>query len=439
MSLRLLPGLAVMVLAVAVFSAYTVVQLRGLMRLQSDIIDRNRSDSLLLLRIQNDLNAIGTAMRDMVESTEPYPVSAWRSQFSRLRVDLEDALGREAQVAPAGRNAEQARYLSSSNAQFWDALDNVFTLAETSESDARVRLRFSVQARHEALTSIVARLLVQNHDQEQVAAAQVQQIYGGVERNVYLFLSAMLLVIGLTSLHLVRYNRRVFSDVKQLSDRRSELAQQLISAQENTLRSLSRELHDEFGQTLTAVGMVLQRAQRGLGAAHAGLAGELRDVHDAVQDMLENMRRLSHSLHPVILDGMGLEGALEAYIPRYESRTGIAVRFVRPPQTPALPRDTATHVYRVFQEALNNAARHSGATLVEVRLTRDGARVILEIEDDGAGFRAPERPGLGMISMRERAEILRGSVEFREGSRGGALVRLTVPVEQEIPSARAIV
>ncbi len=97
-SLRLLPGLLVTVAAVAVFSLYTIAQLRGLTRLQNEIIDRNRTDSLLLLRIQNNLNALGTAMRDMVDSSEPYPLTAWRSQFQRIRADLEDAVVREASV-----------------------------------------------------------------------------------------------------------------------------------------------------------------------------------------------------------------------------------------------------------------------------------------------------------------------------------------------------
>jgi signal transduction histidine kinase len=434
-SLRLLPGLAVTVLAVALFSGYTVLQLRSLTRLQTEIIDRNRTDSLLLLRIQNNLNALGTAMRDMVDSSEPYPLSAWRSQFARIRGDLEDAIAREGEVAPASRTSDQSRYLAAAMDQFWDALDRIFVLAATNETEAKARIRLSLQPRHEALTSAVARLLVQNHDREQAAAAETQQIYARVERNVYIFLFATLAVIGITSVHLLRYNRRVFDQVSSLSERRSELAQQLISAQDSTLRSLSRELHDEFGQTLTAVGMALERVYRSVDPARQALRRELHDVHEAVQSMLDKMRSLSHSLHPVILNELGLEGALETYIPTFESRTGIAVRFVRSGQTRAVDRETATHVYRVFQEALNNAARHSGATCIEVRLALSASSAVLEVEDDGAGFRERTGLGMGMVSMRERAEILNGAIEFLEGSRGGALIRLTVPLEPEVAHA----
>ncbi len=108
----------------------------------------------------------------------------------------------------------------------------------------------------------MARLLVQNNEIEQQAGARIRGVYAGVERNVYLFVAAMLVLILLTSLYLVHYNRRLFQEVATLSARRSELAQQLIAMQENTFRSISRDLHDDFGQILTAVGTMLQRAGR---------------------------------------------------------------------------------------------------------------------------------------------------------------------------------
>ena len=130
---RLLAGLAITLSALALYSGYTIVQLRGLERLQGGIIDRNRADSLLLLRIQNNLNSLGLAMRDMLDGSEPYPLTAWRGQFRRIRTDLEDALTREARSSPLDRDAEQRKYLSDSFGQFWDALDRIFALAESGQ------------------------------------------------------------------------------------------------------------------------------------------------------------------------------------------------------------------------------------------------------------------------------------------------------------------
>src|SRR6202521_3339066 len=111
---RLLAGLAVILSATAVYSGYAIAQLHGLEQLQTRIIDRNRADSLLLLRIQNNLNSLGLAMRDMLDGSEPYPLTAWQGQFRRIRTDLEDAIAREARSSPLGRDAEQRKYLTAS-------------------------------------------------------------------------------------------------------------------------------------------------------------------------------------------------------------------------------------------------------------------------------------------------------------------------------------
>src|SRR3954471_11243986 len=128
-TLRLLAGLLITLSAVALYSGYTVKQLHDLEQLQGGIIDRNRADSLLLLRIQNNLNSLGLAMRDMLEGSEPYPLTAWQGQFRRVRTDLEDAIARESQFSPLDRDAEQRKYLTDSLSQFWDALDRIFALA----------------------------------------------------------------------------------------------------------------------------------------------------------------------------------------------------------------------------------------------------------------------------------------------------------------------
>jgi signal transduction histidine kinase len=435
LSIRLLAGVLFSLATLALYAGYTATQLRVLRRLQTEIIDRNRRDSLLLVRVQNDLNTLGLAMRDMLDARDGYPLTAWRSQFRRIRVDLEDAVARESAVAPDGRTADQARYLASSMAQFWDALDRIFDLAARDEPEARAQVRLSLQARQAALSTAVSRLLVQNNESEEQAAVRTQAIHAQVERNLYVFLGAMLLLLAAVSAYLVRYNRRVFDRVTALSARRSELAQQLISMQESTFRSISRELHDDFGQILTAVGAMLQRAGRM--TQGQALHQELREIHEVVQSALEKVRALSQALHPVMLEEVGFESALDTYIPVFERRTGIAVRCSKSGEACEIPRETSIHLYRVLQEALNNVARHSGSKEAEVRLTRGPDGVTLEVEDRGSGFRDTGRAGLGLISMRERAELAGGSIEFRRGATGGALVRISIPMTAEEPRSHA--
>lgn len=435
LSIRLAAGLLIGLTALGVYSGYTIWQLKKLRRLQTEVIDRNRRDSLLLVRIQNNLNILSLGMRDMLDAKDGYPLTAWRSQFGRVRTDLEDAIQRESQVAPTSRRPEQAQYLQGSMKQLWDALDRMFERAERDEAAARTEVRVSLQARQAALSTAVSRLLVQNHDSDEQALAQTQQIHREVERNLYIFLVAIIVPLAVASIYLVSYNRRVFEQVSQLSELRSELAQQLISMQENTFRSISRELHDEFGQILTAVGTMLQRSGRLLTANPEAAREELREVHMVVQSTLEKVRALSQALHPVILEEAGFDAAVDAYLPVFERRTGVAVMCRREGREWTVDKERSIHLYRVLQEALNNVARHAGVKQAEVRLMMDGEWLVLEVEDSGVGFGEGRRDGLGLVSMRERAEIAGGRIEFLRGPMGGALVRFRVPATKGVVHA----
>lgn len=429
---RLLAGLLVTLLAVGVYSGYTIMQLRSLRRLQAGTIDRNRLDSLLLLRIQNSLNSLALAMRDMLDTdvsdAERYPLTAWQPQFRRIRADLEDALSREAKVATAERDPGQRRYLADSLRQFWDSLDRVFGIAAGGKADeARIQIRNSLQARQAALGADVARLLVANNESEQSAALRTQELYNGVERNVYVFLAAMLVVIVITSLYLVRYVGRLFGQVADLSQQHRELAQQLITSQESTFRSISRELHDEFGQILTAIGAILHRADRRAARDSIAPTEDLREVRGIVQSTLEKVRSLSQALHPSVLDEAGLESALAAYLTGFEQRTGVSVAYEKTGPERQLDKEVAIHLYRVVQEALNNVVRHSKSTRAAVRLHFDVSALVVEVEDEGVGYAKKASHGLGLVSMRERTDLIHGTIEFLQGKAGGALVRTTAP------------
>jgi signal transduction histidine kinase len=425
----LLLGLIITLAAVTAYSLYVTRQMNGLRELQRDLVDRNRRDSLQLLRIQNDLNQLGLTLRDMLDSDEPYPLTAWSAQFARIRADLDSALRREEEVAVARRTPEQRRYLGASVSQFWDASDRMFALARNGqEAEARAQIRLSLQARQAALSTAVARLLVENNENEELAAERVQDIYDRVQRQAYWFLAATLVAILFTSLYLIRSNRRLFAQLASLSTQRSELAQKLIAARESTLHHISRELHDELGQILTAMGAMLGRAGK-----HAPegspLGAELREVQQLAQSTLNNVRSLSQALHPAILDEAGLESALEWYIPTLEKQVGMAISYERSGSGPPVNGATGIHVYRVLQEALNNVVRHSGATRAWVRLKTEPRRLELDVEDHGKGLGAEPQRGLGLVAMRERADLLGGTIEFDRPVEGGTIVRLRVPLE----------
>jgi signal transduction histidine kinase len=435
-------GLIITLLAVVGYSWYVTGRIASLRQLQNNLIDRNRKDSLQLLRIQNELNSIGMSMRDMLdvdslETGQHYRLTAWRPQFQRMREDLDDAFRREQQFSPAGRTADQQRYLQSSFSQFWDAIDRIFSLAQGGqEKEAREQIRLSLQTRLAAISNSVARLLVQNNESEERAAAQVTEIYNHVQRQAYIFLIGTLIAIVLTSLYLIRSNRLLFNQLAALSAQRSELAQTLISAQESTLRYISRELHDEFGQILTAMGAMLGRA-RNLAPDGSQLRADLIEVREVTQSALDKVRSLSQALHPVMLDEAGLEQTIEWYLPVMERQSGIGISYEKSGTPFPVSGNSAVHIYRILQEALNNVARHSGAKKAWVRLLFASERLELEIEDRGSGFSAARtKRGLGLVAMRERAELLGGTLSFEVPVGGGTILRLRVPKEAVLREAQ---
>ncbi|HZW94050.1 MAG TPA: histidine kinase [Candidatus Eremiobacteraceae bacterium] len=431
-TLGLLLGLIITLAAVVLYSAYITWQIAGLRRLQSELIDRNRKDSLQLLRIQNDLNLLAVAMRDMIDNDEPYPLTAWSAQFQRIHTDLDDAMRLESGFAPTSRTSEQSASLSTSLSQFWDAVDRVFVLArEGKEKDAREQIQISLQARQAALSTAVARLLVQNSENEEQAAQRVVQIYDRVQRQVYVFLAATLIAILLTGFSMIRWNRRLFARMAELSERRSELAQKLIATQESTLRYISRELHDEFGQILTAMGSMLGRAGTQL-PENSPLRNDLQEVRQIAQDTLDRVRSLSQALHPVMLDEAGLEATVDWYIPNVERQTGIAISYEKQGIPFNVSGSAAVQIYRVLQEALNNVARHSGAKQAWVRLRFLPSTLELDVEDHGSGYGSgfgtrPAKQGIGLVAMRERSELMGGRIVFSTPAAGGTLLQLVVP------------
>jgi len=421
--------LVITLATVVTYSWYISGQISGLRRLQTDLTDRNRRDSLQLLRIQNDLNQLALAMRDMLDASEPYPLTAWSAQFDRIRLDLDDALKQQGEVALARQTPEQREYLATSLSQFWNAVERIFELARSgNEAEARTQIQLSLQARQAALSTAVARLLVQNNEAEEQTAQQVQEIYQRVQRRGYWFLAATLAAIVATSLYLIRSNRQLFARLGSLSDERRELAQTLIETRESTLREISRELHDEFGQILTAIGSMLGRAGK-----HApegsSLRSDLREIGEVAQTALDNVRGLSQTLHPSILEELGLVSTIDWYLSTVEKQLGIRVTLDTRGTPSQVDSTKAIHVYRVLQEALSNVARHSGTNEAAVRLGFGTDRLEMEIEDGGKGIGpGTTRRGLGLVAMRERAAIVGGTLDFLTPSQGGTLVRFSMPL-----------
>lgn len=199
-----------------------------------------------------------------------------------------------------------------------------------------------------------------------------------------------------------------------------------LRAQEAERQRIAAELHDQVGQSLTAVLLGLRQASR---AAPPEVAAELDQVRETVRTSLEEVRRISQHLRPGVLADLGLLGALSALASDLTARTGIVVHRNLAQGLPPLPPETELVAYRVAQEAMTNVVRHAHADTVELGLTRSGRMLILRVADDGVG--APgTTEGSGVQGMRERAQIVRGRLDIRTREEGGTEVLLEIPIPQ---------
>lgn len=237
-------------------------------------------------------------------------------------------------------------------------------------------------------------------------------------------------------------NARLLERLTLQSEQLRKLSWKLIEVQEETLRRVARDLHDEFGQILTAIGVMLNRAgQKGL-APDSPFVEEVVRVKKIVEETLQSVRDSSQMFRPAILDDFGLEQTLAWFIEQFSQQTGVRVHFERQLLDGFFPGEDAVHLYRIVQEALNNVARHSKAREAWVTLKESHAALDLEIRDEGAGFRLDGEmnraagEGIGLMGMRERAEHLHGTLTITSAPHRGTIVRVRIPLKR--PAAERV-
>ncbi len=223
--------------------------------------------------------------------------------------------------------------------------------------------------------------------------------------------------------------------VEKMRSERKYLSQ-IIDAQENERRRISRELHDEIGQALYAIKLNLEMIDKNLPQRTPLLQGRLVETKSLSNQTLSAMRQLSLDLRPTMLDDLGLIPTLRWYIQNFSNRLNICSNFETMGLEEKLPPQIETAVYRIIQEALNNIAKHAQANRVEVSLVQRDSRILASIQDDGRGFElekilhpeAPER-GFGIIGIQERVSLLGGQINIRSRPGFGTSIHIEIPYE----------
>ncbi|AYL34599.1 HAMP domain-containing sensor histidine kinase [Streptomyces fungicidicus] len=218
------------------------------------------------------------------------------------------------------------------------------------------------------------------------------------------------------------------SMLERLEGERAASSARAILAQEAERRRIAQELHDEVGQSMTAVLLALKRASD---EASQPLRGELQQAQEITRESLDEVRRLVRRLRPGVLDDLGLVSAVTSLATEFATHTGLRVRRRFDSDLPSLDHETELVIYRVAQESLTNAARHAEARSVEVSLRGADGCVVLEVGDDGRGIGAA-REGAGLRGMRERALLIGAGLDITSpdstsATPAGTRVRLTVP------------
>ncbi len=214
------------------------------------------------------------------------------------------------------------------------------------------------------------------------------------------------------------------------------LADQILQVQEQERGRISRELHDDLGQSLLVVKLIMAKAYRTLSQESSAVTEDLETALEHLNVLIDKVRRISHNLSPAILEDLGLEVALDSLFKDFADNEGLKFSVHMEKVSSFLPKNVQLAVYRIFQEALANISKHAGSTEVKVEIGRVNDRVRFQIGDNGRGFDLaaskaanPGDRGLGLASMEERVHLLDGVMEIRSAKGQGTHLSFVLPLE----------
>jgi signal transduction histidine kinase len=279
---------------------------------------------------------------------------------------------------------------------------------------------------HEEVVDVVAQLVRLSHARAHAAKERIDALSSSQLRKHGVLLGVSIVLAMACAAIILRTSSRMYRKMTEQSEELSKISWQLLESQETVARKLSHELHDELGQTLTALKTNL--------AVHADAPcvnpGWLQDCSVLLKDSIRSAHEISQLLRPTILDDFGLDSALNWLCERFGDRTGIevdcAVGISR-----RLSVETETQLFRIAQEALTNVARHSAASNVSIELREETNRVRLLIKDNGRGLPPPaqiRKGALGLTGMRARARSCGGEVKIESGPGQGVCIEVWVPL-----------
>lgn len=375
--------------------------------------------------------------REAVSRARPAAVAT----FDRIDAEL-------ASYVPVLDMSEQARIdqLRQAMAALRARLLDVIADSNRSALDTYEVLRSRVVPQRQAVIDISDEVQELNRAAFVSQQVDLARIYRTTQRQMLiqlgLSLAASLAIALFATLYAGRLEarlRRQREREEQHADDLQKLSAKLIAAQEEERRGIARELHDELGQVLSAIKVEIALARRALSGAPESDA--LVDAETMADTALATVRDLSRLLHPSVLDDLGLPAAVDSYLRGFGARYNLRVELLADRMDERLQPEVEVTAYRIIQEALTNVSRHARAQSCRVYLQRLAATILITIEDDGIGFdpdavtRPDLRTGLGLLGIRERASLLRGTLRLESARGGGTRITVELPAATPAPPA----
>ena len=393
---------------------------------------RYRDVETRLRRVRSGLHLSGILARDyLLDTTTPAP--DYRSRLMAYHVESEQLI---ADLEPLLRETDPGQYreLRRQLDEYWRAYAPLFD--GSTAIDRYGFLRREIVPRRDAVLQISAEIEAINnttlHAQQQAAAERQRELHqyltGTLGASLTLGLAvAIIAVIRIRVLE--GRTEEQYGRTQQAEEELRRLSNQLVRMQEEERKNLSRELHDEVGQMLTALRMEIGRAERAQAVGSPAFGQTMAESKALVDRMMRMVRDLAMGLRPSMLDDLGLEPALSWQAREFSRRYNVPVDLTVEGDLERLPDPQRTCVYRVVQEALTNCAKHSAATEIQVKVVRGRARLDVSVRDNGVGMASTtQHRGLGLTGIKERVKDINGaaSIETRPG--GGTIVNITLPV-----------
>ncbi|HEY1950027.1 MAG TPA: ATP-binding protein [Bryobacteraceae bacterium] len=397
-------------------------------RLQQHFLERSRT----LEEIRSSIYLSGTVARDLLLAPET-GAHAQLHDLHNLHRKTDNAL-REYGKSREPEEAEAFASLRSEIDGYWKVLNGTF--AWNSQDRDKYRYQFfytELIPRRTAMLQIADRVGQLNEQTLQHGHQQLAQIFDRLQLGVILMTVVTLLggaVLAVyTSYLILRLQGAVRHSLEENVAARASLrnlSAKMVRVQEEERRALSRELHDETGQSFSAI---LLEAENLLDMEHqAELLPHLASIRDLAQKGLREARNMALLLRPSMLDDFGLVPALNWQAKETMKRTGLRVQLSAADLPEDLPEEHKSCIYRIVQEALNNVARHAQACTVQISLQRDAEELTLSVQDDGTGFDAQRVRGLGLLGMEERVHHLGGVFAIDSRSGRGTLLKINLPL-----------